>query len=50
MSEIAPDDKLQQLDSRHSQLLEELDALNVRLEETLSSFLKPAEPDSQTAS
>lgn len=43
MSEIAPDDKLQRLESRHSELLEQLDALNLRLEETLSGLVKPAE-------
>lgn len=43
MSEIAPDDKLQRLESRHNELLEQLDALNLRLEETLSGLVKPAD-------
>ncbi|MEM8944651.1 MAG: hypothetical protein AAGD11_05650 [Planctomycetota bacterium] len=45
MSEINATDQIQQLDQRHVQLIEELDDLNRRLEETLDSFLRPSGTD-----
>ncbi len=39
MSEISSEDRLQQLESRHVELLEELDALNSRLEQTLQKVV-----------
>jgi hypothetical protein len=36
-------DRLLKLEQRHLQLLEELDSLNVRLEQALSPFSKPAD-------
>ncbi len=43
MNEPIASDVLQQLDQRHELLLDELDSLNQRLEQTLSSLGKPAE-------
>jgi len=40
MNEIAPSDKIQWLEQRHVELIEELDALNNRLEQALNSFAK----------
>ena len=40
MNEIATGEKIEQLEQRHLQLLDELDALNGRLEQALSSFGK----------
>ncbi len=40
MNELAPAEKIQQLEQRHVRLIEELDALNERLEQALSSFIK----------
>ncbi len=47
MNEISSEDRLQQLESRHVQLLEELDALDSRLEQTLQNLLHPSvnQPD-----
>lgn len=49
MSQIAPADKLQQLDQRHTLLIEELDALNLRLEQTLGSLSAASEPGAESA-
>lgn len=38
MSETNASEKLDRLDHRHTQLLDELDTLNLRLEETLNQF------------
>ncbi len=38
MPDLANNDLIQQLEHRHTQLIDELDALNVRIEQTLSSF------------
>jgi len=40
MIEIACSDKIQWLEQRHVELLDELDSLNSRLEQTLTSFTK----------
>lgn len=45
MNETATCEKIEQLEQRHLQLLSELDALNGRLEQTLSSFGKPDHQD-----
>ncbi len=50
MSEIAPEKAIQRLEQRHEQLIDELDALNERLEQALNSFVKPeGEPSAPTA-
>ena len=38
MNEFAPNEKILQLEQRHVQLIDELDALDCRLEQTLTSF------------
>ena len=40
MNLFAPNEKIQQLEQRHVQLIDELDALNDRLEQALNSFVK----------
>ena len=40
MSNIVTSEKIQRLDQRHTQLLDELDTLNDRLEQVLNSFAK----------
>jgi hypothetical protein len=40
---IDASDRLLKLEQRHEQLIEELDSLNVRLEQALSPFTKPAD-------
>ena len=49
MSDLTTNEKIQQLEQRHVKLLDELNALNQRLEETLSSFAKPTQPESGSA-
>ncbi len=39
-SDLAASEKIQQLDQRHTQLIDELDTLNERLELVLNSFAK----------
>jgi hypothetical protein len=46
MNSIAPNDKIQWLERRHTELIDELDALNSRLESALISFAKSSEPES----
>lgn len=43
MSDSTPNDKIDLLEQRHIQLIEELDVLNQRLEQTLSSFSKTSD-------
>ncbi len=40
MNPIAPIEKIQQLEQRHVHLLDELDALNIRVEQALNSFVQ----------
>lgn len=40
MNEIASSEKIQWLEQRHVELIDELDTLNSRLEQTLNSFAK----------
>lgn len=49
MSEIVPGEVIQRLEQRHAELIDELDALNHRLEEALSSFQKAPEHSQQQA-
>ncbi len=44
MNPFASNEKIQQLEQRHVQLIDELDALNDRLEQALNSFAKSSEP------
>ncbi len=46
MNDLATSEKIQQLDQRHTQLIDELDALNERLEQVLK--LTSAGQDSPT--
>ena len=46
MTEVAPTDRLHQLEQKHLQLIEELDALNTRLEHALERFSKQRSDDS----
>ncbi len=39
-SDLATSEKIQKLDQRHTQLIDELDTLNERLEQVLNSFVK----------
>lgn len=49
MNQFAPNEKIQQLEQRHVQLIDELDALNDRLEQALNSFAKSSEPTTLAA-
>jgi len=42
----APSDKIEWLDQQHIRLIDELDQLNTRLEQTLSCLLKPTDQPS----
>jgi hypothetical protein len=50
MTETARCDKLQQLEQKHLQLIEELDVLNTRLEQALESFSSDRVDDAKQAS
>ncbi len=45
MIEIVTSEKIQRLEQRHVQLIDELDALNGRLEQALSRFVKVNDED-----
>jgi hypothetical protein len=40
MNKIDPNEKIQWLEQRHAELIDELDALNSRLEQTVDSFVR----------
>ena len=44
MNELVPSKTLERLEQRQEELIGELDALNARLEHTLNSFARPAQP------
>ncbi len=50
MNEIAPHERIQRLEQRHEQLIDELDTLNNRLERALADCVdKPEQTDPTSA-
>jgi len=50
MNQFAPNDKIQWLEQRHAELIDELDALDSRLEQVVNSLAKVEYDDARGAS